>query len=122
MTNKVLIIEDDEDVYDFLESLFEEKGYHVQVAHNGKEGMQKVKEFWPHLIMLDLMMPSIDGFGVLKLLSELEPVKRPKVIVLSAIDNMGGVEEALHLGAAAYLTKPIETPRLLQKIKEVMGG
>lgn len=122
MSKKVLIMEDDEDVYDFLDSLLKEKGYDVQMAHNGKDGMQKIKEFKPDLVLLDLMMPSIDGYGVLKLLPEFDLPKKPKVIVLSAIDRMGGVEEALQMGADAYLTKPIETPRLMEKIREVLGS
>ena len=82
--------------------------------------MDLIKEFAPDLIILDLMMPTIDGYGVLKLLPEFDLPKIPKVLVLSAVDKMGGVEEALHMGACAFMTKPIETKRLLQKIMEIL--
>ncbi len=118
---KVLIIEDDADVYEFLDPLLSEKGFKVLVSTNGKDGVQKIKEFLPDLIILDLMMPAIDGFGVLSLLSGFDMSPKPKVIVLSAVDKMGGVEEAMHKGASAYLTKPVETKRLLQKIQEVLA-
>jgi two-component system, OmpR family, response regulator len=122
MSHRILIIEDDEDVYDFLDPLLREKGYDVRVSNDGEDGLRQIDEFRPDLVVLDLMMPSLDGFGVLEALSGRPAPDKPQVIVLSAVDRMGGVEEALHRGAFAYLSKPIETDRLLQKIKEALAS
>jgi DNA-binding response OmpR family regulator len=116
---KLLIIEDDEDVYDYLQPFLIQNGYAVDVATNGEDGLVKIKDFAPHLVILDLMMPGIDGFELLKrLLTSVG--KKPPVLVLTAVQEMGNVERALRWGAKGYLLKPVENERLLGKIKELL--
>lgn len=117
---RVLVVEDDRDVYEFLESLLQARGYNVQLAWNGKVGLDLVKEFKPDLIMLDLLMPRLDGFGFLKVLFG-STGSRAKVLVLSALEEMEHVEEALRLGASGYLMKPVDHHRLVAKIEELIG-
>ncbi len=116
---RILLVEDHEDVYEFVSLFLEDKGYLVAVAKDGREGIDKVKEFRPDLVILDLMMPRMDGFSVLKLLMGMDAP--PKVLVLSAIQKMEGVEEAMRLGASGYVTKPVEGERLLKKVQSLVS-
>ncbi len=116
---RILLIEDDEDVYDFLQPFLMEKGFEVEVAKNGHFGLETLENFEPHLIILDLMMPHMDGFEFLKaLLTNYK--KRPPALILTGVQEMSGVERALRWGAKAYLTKPVDNDRLLKKIQEIL--
>lgn len=120
MPTRVLVVEDDEDVYDFLRPFLEDKGFIVDVAIDGRSGLKKVHEFKPALVILDLMMTGLDGFGFLRSLRAAELIPSPKVLVLTAVQKVGGAEEALDLGAHAYLTKPVDNDLLWEKIQTLI--
>jgi two-component system, OmpR family, copper resistance phosphate regulon response regulator CusR len=117
---RVLVVEDDEDVYDFLRPLLEEKGFIVDVAIDGRSGIKKVREFQPDLVVLDLMMTGLDGYGFLRGLRAAELMPSPKVLVLTAVQKVGGAEEALKLGAHAFLIKPVDNKMLWEKIQALI--
>jgi DNA-binding response OmpR family regulator len=118
---RILLVEDDEDVYDFLAPFLADKGYDVRMAHDGGEGIRAVEQFAPDLVILDLMMPHLDGYDFLRVLSSvLRPIV-PKVIVLTAVQKTGGRQDALKLGASDFLMKPVDSDLLLVKIQQLIG-
>lgn len=119
-TRRIVLIEDDEDVSDFLEAFLADRGYEVRAAKDGDEGLRLVQDFMPDLVILDLMMPNLDGYGFLRALAASPLPLSPKVIVLTAVQKMGGREEALQLGAADFLTKPVDHELLLEKIRQLL--
>lgn len=122
MSHKILIIEDD----DFLRSLavtkLETEGFQVMMAANGQDGLNQVTSFEPHLIILDLMLPIMTGFDVLKSLKSADATKDIKVIVFSNLGEESDIKTCLDLGANDYLVKANFTlDELVQKIKELLN-
>jgi DNA-binding response OmpR family regulator len=121
MSHKVLIIEDD----DFLRSLavtkLEKEGLAVTMAANGQEGLAQVAATAPDLIILDLMLPIMSGFDVLKTLKASDTTKNIKVIVFSNLGEESDIKTCLDLGANDYLVKANFTlDELVEKIKELL--
>jgi len=121
MSNKVLIIEDD----DFLRSLavtkLEKEGFAVSMAGNGQDGLAQVANSIPDLIILDLMLPIMSGFDVLKTLKADDATKYIKVIVFSNLGEESDIKTCLDLGANDYLVKANFTlDELVEKIKELL--
>lgn len=121
---RILLIDDDALLLRMYQSKLVEDGFEVDVATDGVPGLQKASEVKPDLILLDIMMPKLDGLEVLRKLKENELTKNIPVIVLT---NVGGseedVERGLSLGAVAYLVKAAYTSKeVVQKIKEILGG
>jgi DNA-binding response OmpR family regulator len=119
---KILYIEDDKGMLDLMRLILEPRGFDLVAAEGGREGLDKVRAERPDLILLDLMMPDIDGWEVhrqLKADSELEHIP---VIVVTV--RTQGIDEALelHLGEVAdYVTKPFSQAELLASIDRVLG-
>lgn len=101
---KIMIIEDNKDLQDIYKHSFEKYGYEVVVRGDGLEGVMSVVEVMPDVILLDLMMPGMDGFGFLKKLKEIESISIP-VIVCSNISDVDTINRALKEGAEAVLLK-----------------
>ena len=101
---KIMIIEDNKDLQEIYKHSFEKDGYEVVVRGNGLEGVMSVVEIMPDIILLDLMMPGMDGFGFLKKLKEIESVSIP-VIVCSNISDVESINRAIKDGAEAVLLK-----------------
>lgn len=121
---KILLVDDDELMVKMYQGKFVDDGYDVEVATNGEQGLIKTLEFKPDLVLLDIMMPEIDGLQVLKKLKENEETKKIPVILLT---NVGGsdedVERGLGLGAVAYMVKAhYDAKDVVKKVKEVLGG
>ena len=121
MPKRILLVEDDLDVREFLEPYLADKDYEVAVAVNGREGWEKLLQFKPDLMILDLMMPRLDGISLLKIMSDSPRIRKPRVLVLTAVQELKQVEEAMAFGADAYLLKPIDNSRLLKKIQDLIG-
>lgn len=121
MSNNVLIIEDD----DFLRSLavtkLEKEGFSVFMAANGQDGLAQVTATNPSLIILDLMLPVMSGFEVLKTLKASDATKNIKVIVFSNLGEESDIKTCLDLGANDYLVKANFTlDELVEKIKDLL--
>ncbi len=112
----ILLVDDEERIINFLKAKFKLSGYDVLVATNGAEALEQFKTHQPDLVVLDLVMPKMDGFEVLK---ELRSFSSVPVIILSAkradVDKIKG----LHLGADDYLPKPFNPDELLARIEAV---
>lgn len=119
---KILFIEDEAALQKTFGDVLEQEGYEMVSAMDGKEGLRLVKSINPDLILLDLILPKIHGFEVLKQLKEDKETKDIPVIVLTNLEGTGDVEKALELGATTYLVKANYTlEEVLKKIKQSLG-
>lgn len=125
MENKgrILIVDDEKDITDFLAAFFRIKEYEPDVAHSGKEALEKLSSFKPHIILLDVRMPKMDGIETLREIRKVDP--DVGVIMVTAVQEIAVGREALKLGAADFVTKPINLEYLettvLVKIINAMG-
>ncbi len=103
---RILIVDDEHDIGDFLSTFFELKEYETQVAQSGKEALEKLKTFNPHVILLDVRMPEMDGIETLKRIRDFD--SEVGVIMVTAVHEVNIGREALKLGAADFVTKPID--------------
>ena len=121
MAKKILIIEDD----DFLRQLISQKisaeGFAVSLAVDGSDGIEKTKDIMPDLIILDLLLPTVDGFEVLSKIKS-DPATNPiPVIILSNLGQQEEINKGLKFGAADYLVKAQLTPEeIVEKIKNLL--
>jgi len=115
---KVLLIEDEKEVAELYKLKLTLDGYEVITAENGQEGLDKANSYRPELIFLDIKMPEMDGFEVLKKLRAAARTKDIPVVVLSNFDEQDLIEKGLTLGANEYLIKSQFTPEdISNKIK-----
>ncbi len=117
MNKKILVIEDDVNIVELIKFNLEANNYIVDIAYQGEEGLVKIYEFMPDLILLDIMVPKLDGLSVLTKLRSDEKVKNIPVILLTAktseIDKIVGFE----MGADDYITKPFSINEFLSRVK-----
>ncbi len=107
---KILIIDDDSFIPGVYMAKLEAVGYQVSVAKNGKEGLEMAEKLIPALILLDLMLPQINGFGVIKALKSNKGLKNIPIIITSNLSETKDIKKALSLGADDYLIKAHFTP------------
>ena len=112
----ILVIEDDPYVRRFYARLFKFKNYEVEMAESGVSGIAKAKEMVPNLILLDILMPGMDGFAVLKELKADPVTKDCVVVVLTNLGDNQTVKKALSLGAGGFIIKANAPPEDLIKI------
>jgi DNA-binding response OmpR family regulator len=103
---RVLVVDDEPDARDLLREFLAGKGYEVLTASNGEEALQKVKEERPHLILLDVRMPKMNGLEVLKRVREMD--HEVGVIMVTSVNEEETGNQALQLGAFDYITKPLD--------------
>ncbi len=115
--NKILLIEDDVTVRENTAELLELSGYEVITASNGKQGVDKAQEHNPDIIVCDIMMPEMDGYGVLQELSKKPQTVNVPFIFLSAKTEHKDIRKGMDLGADDYLTKPFEEEDLLSALE-----
>lgn len=116
MNSKILVIEDNKDVRENLAELLELSGYEVDTAENGKVGVQRAKDYTPDLILCDIMMPELDGYGVLRILSTTPSTASIPFIFLTAKSEKDDFRKGMGLGADDYITKPYDDVQLLDTI------
>jgi DNA-binding response OmpR family regulator len=118
MPKTILIIEDDKFLRELMAQKLVKEGYEVSEAVDGEEGIKKVKEENPALVLLDLILPGIDGFEVLTTMKDDPVLSQIPVIILSNLGQRDDVEKGLKLGAVDYLIKAHFTPgEIVEKIK-----
>ena len=119
---KLLVVDDEEEICDFLKGFFEERNFEVQVAHSGKDALERIEASQPDVCLLDIKMPDMDGIEALKRIKRTYP--KVKVIMVTAIETNEKIEEAIKLGADNYITKPLSLEYLEtdvhQKISDMM--
>lgn len=114
---KILVIEDNPDMRDNISEILELADYEVSSAENGKRGVEKATEIIPDLIVCDIMMPELNGYGVLRLLSKKESTARIPFIFLTAKTDKDDFRKGMNLGADDYITKPFDEADLLDAIE-----
>lgn len=117
---KILIADDEHKIVMTLEYTFRKNGYEVFIARDGSEVLELLKEEIPDVILLDVMMPNVDGYTTIQEIKKQEKLKNCKVVFLSAKTNPADIEKGLKLGADAYVTKPYSIKKLTQKIDELL--
>jgi len=119
--NSILIIEDDPILIDIYSTKFKEAGFTVGVANNGEEGLRKLNKGKFDLLVLDIVLPHIDGWEILKKIESKKNLKDLKIIVLSNLGQKEEVEKGIKLGAVKYLIKAHYTPsEVVKEIKEIL--
>ena len=116
---KILVVDDEEDILHFLELVLREKGYDVATASSGHEALTRAQVDRPDLILLDIMMPQMDGWEVLKLLRVEADTARIPVAMLSARTEAKDRVQGLQEGAVDYICKPFSLQELLTKIDAI---
>ena len=112
----ILIIEDDPYVRRFYDRLFHLNGYDVELAEGGREGLEKAKEMKPSLILLDIMMPNMDGFQVLEKLKSDPETKDISVVMLTNLGSSESTKKAVQLGASGFIIKSDTPPEELLRM------
>lgn len=121
MKEKILLVDDEEDILDFLELILEEQGYAIIKASSGSDALAAAQMHRPDLILLDIMMPEMDGWEVLKLLKADEELLQTPVAMLTARSEMKDKIQGLQEGAIDYICKPFSTKELIDKLQVIFA-
>jgi two-component system alkaline phosphatase synthesis response regulator PhoP/two-component system response regulator VicR len=122
MPLKVLVCDDERHIVRLIQVNLERQGYTVVTAFDGKEGLEKIRSEKPGLVVLDVMMPYMDGFEVLKTIRREPETENLPVIMLTAKAQDKDVFEGYHYGADMYLTKPFNPMELVTFVKRIAQG
>lgn len=117
--NKILIVDDEPNILLSLEFLFKKEGFRVFIARDGEEAMGIIEENNPELVILDIMMPKVDGYEVCKHIKKNN--EEVKVVFLTAKSKQQDVQKGMDLGADLYLTKPFSNKDLVSKVKSLLN-
>ncbi len=127
MSAKILVVDDDPEIREAISLILEANGYEVVTAQDGIDGLNKLKEDKPDLMILDLLMPRLDGFGVCKELKDPRWAKyaRIPIIILSSVKEQASrrryeLETGLQLDVDDYVEKPIEHTILLERVENIL--
>ena len=122
MAKKILIVDDEPSITVPLKFLMEQHQFEVVVVHNGEDALSVIKVFEPDLVILDIMLPGLDGFQVCQTLKEDPARKLVKVIFLSAMTRDLDIAKGNTLGADAYITKPFSNADVVSLVKDLLSG
>jgi len=119
--NKILVVDDEVDLVETLRFPLEMEGYNVLVSYNGEDALNKARKENPDLILLDLMLPKLDGYKVCRLLKFDERYKHIPILMLTAKTQQKDKLMGQETGADEYITKPFEFDELMKKIKAYLN-
>ncbi len=119
-TGKILVVDDEEVNVDFFQLMLGKLGFDVDVAYNGEEALGRLKESRPDIILLDLVMPKINGFELTEILKENDETRDIPIIILTAIDDIKEKVDMLELGIEDYITKPFNFIEVLARIRNIL--
>lgn len=119
---RILLADDEEDIKTVVRMFLEAQGFEVITAFDGLDALDKARLEKPDLILLDIMMPVLDGFEVCKRLKEGKHTAGIPIVILSAAAHIDSVNRGLQMGAEDYIVKPFEPEKLYEKINEVLAG
>ena len=117
---KILIVDDEPNIVMTLEYTFKKNNYEVFIARDGQEALEILKTNFPDVIILDIMMPMVDGFATLEQIRKDANLQHTKVMFLSAKNKESDIEKGLALGADAYMTKPFSIKKVVEKVEELL--
>ncbi|MEK9149462.1 MAG: response regulator [Candidatus Desantisbacteria bacterium] len=117
---KILVIDDELHIRKIIEIKLKGAGYEIFTAEDGEEGLRKASELLPDLIILDLLMPKMDGFELCQTLKEKDATRNIPIVALTALAQKSEIEKARQAGADKVLTKPFSPRDLLSEVEEIM--
>ena len=117
---KILIVDDEPNIVMSLEYTFKKNNFEVFIARDCQEALDIVKTNFPDVIILDVMMPMVDGFATLEQIRKDDNLQHTKVMFLSAKNKESDFEKGLALGADAYMTKPFSIKKVVEKVEELL--
>ena len=117
---RILIVDDEPNIVMSLEYIFKKENFEVFIARDGSEAIEIAEDNLPDIVLLDIMMPNVDGYQVLKHLKNSPKLKDIKVLFLSAKNKVSDIELGLQLGADKYISKPFSTKKLVKEVKELL--
>jgi DNA-binding response OmpR family regulator len=119
---RILIAEDNAEIRALVSSILVEEGHKVSVAQNGQQGLDMLMEDPPDILVLDIMMPQMDGYSVLKELKSSGVKDQMKILILTAKTSESDWVRGYKLGADSYLTKPFDTDELINAIEDLLSS
>lgn len=122
MAQKILIVDDEPSITVPLKFLMEQNQFDVMVVHSGEEALTAIDGFEPDLVLLDVMLPAVDGFQVCQNLRENPLRKNLKIVFLSAMTRDLDIAKGNTLGADAYITKPFSNAEVVRQVKDLLSG
>lgn len=117
----ILVIEDEKDLADIVIQVLQREGYQTDVAYDGQEGLRKIKDTRPDLVLLDVMLPKLDGRDLLNAVKNDKELKDIPILVLSARAEQWDRDTGLQLGAEEYIEKPLDIFKLLRQIRNIFN-
>jgi DNA-binding response OmpR family regulator len=118
---KILLIEDDPFLVDIYSTKMKEVGYEVESAEEGEEALRKINDLKPDLILLDIVLPTVNGWEILRNIKKDENLKDIKVVILSNLGEKDEVEKGMKAGACKYIVKAHYTPsEVVKEIKKIL--
>lgn len=117
---RILAVDDDPYLIELIVTRLELAGYDTRAARNGVQALERLEDFRPDAMVLDLNMPVLDGFGVLTQMQAQDQTRRTPTLVLTARNNAGDVARAVQLGARDYLSKPFKDEQLLARVARLL--
>jgi two-component system alkaline phosphatase synthesis response regulator PhoP len=122
MPKEILIVDDEPSIVVPIQFLMEQQGYSVLIAENGHDALDIIYKYIPDLVLLDIMLPGIDGYEVCEIVRLNPKLRSVKVIFLTAKGREVEIAKGLALGADAYITKPFSNAELVAKVKTVLDN
>ena len=122
MPKEILIVDDEPSIVIPIQFLMEQQGYSVLVAENGEDALDAIYKYKPDLILLDIMLPRIDGYEVCEIVRLNPDYRNIKIIFLTAKGREVEIAKGLALGANAYITKPFSNTELVAKVKSLLNN
>jgi two-component system sensor histidine kinase/response regulator len=117
---KILVVEDEPHIRDNIRQILEMSDFEVAIAPNGKQGLELASSEHPDLILCDIMMPELDGYGMLAQLRQNQSTAAIPLVFLTAKSELADYNEGIALGASDYLVKPFEMLELLQVVEKCL--
>ena len=120
MPDTILIVDDEPSIVIPLQFLMERNGYRVLVAQSGERALEIIEAEKPRAVLLDIMLPGINGFDVCRMVRENRKLEQPRIILVTAMGHQVNKAKGLALGADAYITKPFSNEAIVSKVKELL--
>ncbi len=121
LSKKILIVEDDRPLSNLLSLSLSKSGYETFVSYNGNNALCMLKNMCFDLIILDVILPDISGWELLKTIKKISSLEKIPVLMCTEKNLVKDVEQALSLGAVGYITKPFEIERVIKKVGDILG-
>ncbi|MBE14730.1 MAG: response regulator [Dokdonia sp.] len=118
---KLLIVDDEPNIVMSLEYAFQKQGYQVYIARDGSEALVIMEKEVPDLIILDIMMPQVDGYETIQIIKQNPAFAKAKIIFLSAKSKASDIDKGLALGADLYFTKPFSVKKLIGAVEALLN-